>query len=85
MSVNGSNAQGVPAAQVVTAMPLSDSQALALASALSRRLGHEVVLDRQVDAALLGGVYVVADGQIIDRSVRRQLDDMKDSLKRRNA
>ena len=41
-----------------------------------------VVLDCKIDETLIGGVTVKVDGTIIDGSVKRRLDDIKEVIDR---
>ncbi|MCL2671599.1 MAG: F0F1 ATP synthase subunit delta [Clostridiales bacterium] len=69
-------------ATVVSAAELSDAQLSALTALLSQKLHNEVVLSVSIDPSLIGGLYIHVDGRVIDRSVKRQIADMKDSLKK---
>jgi F-type H+-transporting ATPase subunit delta len=72
--------KGIVRAKVTTAMPLDQDQAGRLSLQLGRLTGKTVEIETQVDPAVLGGVIVAYDNQIIDRSVRRGLDDLKETL-----
>ena len=69
-------------AQVISATELSETQVSALSELLSRKLNKEVEVSASTDPSLLGGLYIHVDGCVIDRSVKKQISDMKDSLKR---
>lgn len=56
-----------------TAVALEPPQADALTSALQRRFQREIVLENQIDPALLGGAVIDAEGLVIDGSVRGRL------------
>ena len=72
--------KGIVRAQVTTAVPLERDQADRLAGELGRITGKTVEIDSRVDPGVLGGVIVAYDNQIIDRSVRRGLDDLRETL-----
>jgi len=57
-------------AHVVSAQPLSESEAVNIKSALSKRLNREVELDNEVDENLIGGAIIHAGDLVIDGSVR---------------
>jgi len=77
----GRHAQGYMGAQITSAVPLRDSQRSALQQVLSRKLGKQVDLSLEVDPALIGGIRIYVDGRLIDRTVQKQLYDMKNSIK----
>ncbi|MCL2407386.1 MAG: ATP synthase F1 subunit delta, partial [Defluviitaleaceae bacterium] len=67
-------------AQVVTAVPLTDMQFKRLEATLSDKLRKTVTLTASVDPAVLGGMYIHADGFFIDRTVRTKLRNMKSTI-----
>lgn len=48
---------------------------------LERREGKTVELASEVEPSLIGGVQVRLDHRVIDASIRRQLDDLRQQLK----
>ena len=44
---------------------------------LESRLGHGILLETEVDPALIGGYRVEVDGKMLDASVRRQLQILR--------
>lgn len=72
-------ANGVVAAEIVSAVPLADSQQRALARALARQ-GVSVELSTEVDPSLVGGLVVRAFGRTYDGSVRQQLAALRRRL-----
>jgi F-type H+-transporting ATPase subunit delta len=66
-------AQGITRAVVRTAVAISDRQADALTRALNRRTGMKVILSREVDPALIGGVALSLDHKVIDGSLATEL------------
>ena len=72
--------RGIVKAQVTTAVPLESDQADRLAGELGRITGKRVEIDSRIDPSVLGGVIVAYENQIIDRSVRRGLDDLRENL-----
>ena len=69
-------------AKVVTAAELSPLQFSALEELLKRKLNRQVEISSKTDASLIGGLYVYVDGLIIDHSVKKQIGDMKERIKR---
>jgi F-type H+-transporting ATPase subunit delta len=72
--------RGVVAAEVVSATPLDEAQAGAVAQALGRLTGGAVDLRARVDPALLGGVQVRMQGRTYDGSVRARLAALRRRL-----
>jgi F-type H+-transporting ATPase subunit delta len=69
-------------ARVTSAVKLDDGAAQAIADKLSRATQAEVLLDRVVDPAILGGVVAQVGRFVYDGSVRTQLEDLRKQLKR---
>lgn len=73
-------AAGRVRARVRSAAPLNDTQRAALRERLGRRLGKTVLLDTEVDPALLGGFVAEVGGQVLDMSVAGQLSALGDRI-----
>ncbi len=69
-------------ARLTSAVPLDPDAADALAGRLSEMTRATVLLERQVEPALLGGVVAQVGSLVYDGSVRTQLEDLRKSLKR---
>lgn len=65
-------------ALVKSAVPLTDGQKEALRARLEKRLGGTVRMQCVCDPALIGGLTVTVDGQVLDGSVKKRLSDMKE-------
>ena len=76
----GHRAQGRIDALVVSAAQLDDMQILEIRRLLSRKLGKEATLSLEVDPALIGGFSIYVDGHCVDGTVKRRLQDMRDSI-----
>jgi F-type H+-transporting ATPase subunit delta len=72
--------RGVLTAEAASAVPLAPAQQEALVGALRTLVGQDVLLDSQVDAALLGGVVVRVGGRTYDGSVRGRLAALRARL-----
>jgi F-type H+-transporting ATPase subunit delta len=72
-------AQGVVAAEVVSAVPLAQPQRKALAAAL-KGAAADVELGERVDASIMGGLLVRAFGRTYDGSVRTRLEALRRRL-----
>lgn len=66
--------------EVTTAIPLDDAMLNRLATELSHVTGKTVQLFQKVDPSILGGAIIKVGEQIIDGSLRRKLDQIKERL-----
>ena len=69
-------------AELVSAKVLTEEEIESVRVLLSKKLGKEVKLNHRVDPDVIGGFYVLVDGHIFDCTVRTDLNNMKESLKR---
>ncbi len=69
-------------AKVTSAVKLDEAAAQAIAEKLSQATKAKVLLDREVDPAILGGVVAQVGSLVYDGSVRTQLEDLRQQLKR---
>jgi F-type H+-transporting ATPase subunit delta len=74
--------RGVIAAEVVTAVPLSDAQRQGLQAALRQALGKDPEMTVRTDPAILGGLKVRVGSRLFDASVKSRLDQLKFALQR---
>ena len=75
-------ASGTVEARVRTAKPLTDDETAALRASLEARAGHPVRLSVEVQPDLIGGLVVRVGDVVYDRSVRHQLDVLRETLGR---
>ena len=75
-------ASGTVEARVRTAKPLTDDETAALRASLEARAGHPVRLSVEVQPDLIGGLVVRVGDVVYDRSVRHQLDALREQLGR---
>ena len=80
-SANGSGLGNVTA-RIISAVPLSDEQLAELKAALTKNLNQSVAFELKVDPSVLGGLSIHAGSFFMDRTIKRQIRDMKDSVKR---
>lgn len=66
--------------RVVSAIPLEDSQAERMQTALAKRLDCEITLNNDVDPEVLGGAIIYAGDQVIDGSIVGRLKRLEASL-----
>jgi len=67
-------------AEVTTAVALSADRVERLRSSLAAATGRDVLLEPRVDPALIGGVVARVGSIVVDGSVARQLERMKERL-----
>lgn len=73
--------EGVVEAEIRTAFQLDNAQITGLVADISRRLKRRVQPHVTVDKELIGGVRITAGDEVIDCSVRGQLEEMAAALK----
>lgn len=66
-------------AEIRSAIPLTDEQRNRLGAALAARTGRKVSVKVIVDPTILGGLVAQVGDTIIDGSVRRRLEQLKES------
>jgi len=67
-------------AEVRSAIPLTDDQTSRLADALNRATGKEVEVRVIVDPQVMGGLVARVGDTVIDGSVRRRLEQLRNAL-----
>jgi len=73
--------RNIVAAEVATAVELTDDKKDSYRTALEQTTGQQVRLQTRVDPSLLGGVVTRVGAQVYDGSVRRQLELLHQRLK----
>ena len=68
-------------AEVRTAVPLDDKQQTQMADALSKATGKKVEIKALVDPSVVGGVVAKVGDTVIDGSVRRRLEQLKEQVR----
>jgi len=72
--------RGIGRATAITAIPLSDGEKARMIEKLAAKTGLKIELEAKVDPTIIGGVIVVMYNEIIDGSIRRQLDLVREQL-----
>jgi F-type H+-transporting ATPase subunit delta len=72
--------EGIARVKARTAVPLSDAERQSLTERLEQQTGRRVVLETEVDPALLGGVMVQIGDRLVDASTRARLEALRDNL-----
>ena len=73
-------ASGVKLAEVHSATPLSAQMEAALIDKLNRHVGGKVELKQEIDQGLLGGVVIRVDEELMDGSLKKNLQELKKEL-----
>jgi F-type H+-transporting ATPase subunit delta len=68
-------------AEVRSAVPLDDDQSRQLADALSKATGLNVTVKVLVDESVIGGIYAKVGDTIIDGTIKRRLEQLKEQVK----
>ncbi len=74
--------KGVARASIVSATVLSTEAVEKIRLALSKMTGKEIVLELEEDVDLIGGIVARIGDQVLDGSIKTQLVNMRESLKR---
>jgi F-type H+-transporting ATPase subunit delta len=67
-------------AEVRSSVPLDEDQKARLAEALGKELKKKITVKVTVDPSVLGGIVATVGDTVIDGSVRRRLDQLKESV-----
>jgi len=74
--------KGVVHATLVSATKLSDEATEKIRQGLAKRTGKDIILDVEQDPSLIGGIITKIGDLVLDGSVKTQLFNMRESLKR---
>lgn len=73
-------ARGIERVEVISAIPLSESQLEKLRSRLERKTGKTVIIKNTVDGSVLGGVKLRYMGIQLDGTLKTRLDSFERAL-----
>ncbi|MGB5617410.1 MAG: F0F1 ATP synthase subunit delta [Desulfobacterales bacterium] len=74
--------KGVAQASLISATELSTDTVEKIRDALSRRTGKDIILKVEQDPSLIGGLVTRIGDLVLDGSIKSQLINMRESLKR---
>ena len=74
--------KGIARANVISATPLSPEVVEKIKSALSQKTGMDVLLEMENDPGLIGGIVTKIGDLVFDGSIKTQLLNMRESLKK---
>lgn len=83
LAARGAASKGKEVAEVRSAIPLDEATLLRLADALARTAGRPVEVKAIVDPSVVGGIVAQVGDTVIDGSVRRRLQSLRETLKTR--
>lgn len=72
--------KGIKQVEITSARPLSHQNEKEIIEELNQLVKGKVELKKKVDEQLIGGVVIQMEDQIIDVSVKNQLDQLKNNL-----
>ena len=74
--------KGIARASLVSATELGDDTVEKIRAALSQRTGKDIILDVAQNPELIGGIVTKIGDLVLDGSIKTQLVNMRESLKR---
>lgn len=83
LAAKAAASKGKEVAEVRTAIPLDDDTVARLTTALEKAVGREVEVKTVVDPSVLGGVLARVGDTVIDGTVRRRLESLRQTLQKR--
>ena len=72
--------EGLIEAQVITASPLDEELSASLKAKMEKKTRKKVSFTYRIDPEIIGGIRVIVGNQIIDKSIRTELDKLRESL-----
>jgi F-type H+-transporting ATPase subunit delta len=72
--------QGILQARIVTARALDSVFRDRLKEELEKSTGKKIEMLLKIDPEIIGGIIVILGNQIIDKSIRHQLDELKEEM-----
>ena len=72
--------RGESVARVLSAVPLKETEAVAIRTELEKRFSRDIRLSCEIDPSLIGGIRVEIEGRVIDGSIRNKLEQIKDVM-----
>lgn len=79
---SGNKQLGKIEAKLVSATPLKDEQLAIVKKVLSQKLNMQVEVLATTDPDVIGGFYILVDGRVFDATVRSEMNQMRERLKR---
>ncbi|MGE5507715.1 MAG: ATP synthase F1 subunit delta [Chitinophagales bacterium] len=73
-------ARGITVAKVRSAQPLTPQVREAIRAKLRNLTGREIELEEQIDASVVGGVYLRVGNRVIDYTIQKQLEELREGI-----
>ncbi|MBP1743454.1 MAG: synthase subunit delta [Firmicutes bacterium] len=70
-------------AEVKTVVPLLEEEKTQLVSNLQKKFNKTIILKEELDAGILGGIFVKIDNEVIDGTVKSKIEEMKKIMLKR--
>jgi len=71
---------GLIKARLITATHLDNEVKAQLIAKLEKKTGKKIEIKHKIDKSIIGGIIVYLHNQVIDRSIRHQLQVLRDNL-----
>jgi F-type H+-transporting ATPase subunit delta len=72
--------QGIVTARLITARQMESSLIIDIVNELEKTTGKKIETKTEIDPNLIGGIVIVLGDRIIDRSIRYQLNQLKEQM-----
>ena len=73
--------EGYSYGTVYSVEPLNEIRMRELEADASKLFASNVILTNEIDPKLIGGIKMLVDGKIIDISIRKKFNDLKNSIR----
>ena len=73
--------EGVSYGTVFSVEPLGNERIAELEADASKLFASNVRLENEIDPKLIGGIKILVDGKMIDVSIRKKFNDLKNSIR----
>jgi len=70
-------------AEIKTVVPLLENEKTELVSNLQKKFNKTIILKEELDSSILGGIYVRIDNEVIDGTVKSNIEEMKKIMLKR--
>ena len=84
MQVMVDSEQGISHGSVVSAVELDPALLGKIQSTLEKITGNQVILETEVDSSIIGGIIAKVGDLVLDGSIKKQLNGLKESIKGRD-
>jgi F-type H+-transporting ATPase subunit delta len=75
------NAKGIADAEVVSAVPLTETQKAALVTKLSKKYGKKIIIKEIINPAVIGGLSVRVGDELTDGTIKTKFENLQTAIK----